>query len=564
MYTFGQLKNEVRAITFPAGEPDNLVVAHDKLFVDAVVDLQTIVPCLQRDNTDLFPQCATLYNCGATVFDAPRGIIRSLSIIDKINADTGLEDAEADDDWCSEIEYTQIDPCHIRAYLGLGAACGCCYPSGYFFDLPLCTKSYFPIPTDEGVPAGLPLLPLGYHYPQTSTDRTWGRAAGGVWAIERGKITIVPWIQSTETVVIRWDGIKRTWTDADAIEQDPLFLEAVEEYVRWKNAGKFEKDPEEAQRAAIAYAAARQMLWRNCREETRVRSRGDSSSGGTGSQARASSIALSTLFFNEEQSFTATCDASLEGDPLTVTIPAGTIGSSISVADANQKAMAQAQEQAEAQIVCEEPAVTYWNAEVTRTAECEHEEGAPVPDGSPVTITIPANTVSSIISQADADQQAAILAMNQARAGLSCTYKNRAQTAYCPADEDVSATVPAGTHSSTVSQAMADKLALDDAQNQVNADPACPGNGVLCWNTLINRTARYVCRPARRIPGSPIIPASYGQVIVIVPANTFSAATVADANTLASNAADQLAAQLAAGRVNSGKCDDYTVTYPGI
>lgn len=564
MYTFGQLKNEVRAITFPAGEPDNLVVAHDKLFVDAVVDLQTIVPCLQRDNTDLFPQCATLYNCGATVFDAPRGIIRSLSIIDKINADTGLEDAEADDDWCSEIEYTQIDPCHIRAYLGLGAARGCCYPSGYFFNLPICSKSYFPIPTDEGVPDGLPLLPLGFHYPQTSTDRTWGRAAGGVWAIERGKISIVPWIQSTETVVIRWDGIKRTWTDADAIDQDPLFLEAVEEYVRWKNAGKFEKDPEEAQRAAIAYGSARQMLWRNCREETRVRSCGDSSGGGTGSQARASSVSLGTLYFNEEQSFTATCDSSLEGDPVTVTIPAGTVGSNISVADANQKAMTQAQTQAEAQIVCEEPTVTYWNAEVTRTAECDREEGAPPPEGSPVTVTIHANTVSSTVSQADADQQAAILAMSQARAGLSCTYKNAAQTAYCPTDENVSATVPAGTHSSTVSQAVADKLARDDAQNQVNADPACPGNAVLCWNTGIRRYKTYICRYARQMPGSPVVPAAYGRVGVTVPANTFSAATVSDANTLATNAADELAAMLAAGRVGSGKCDDYIVTYPGL
>lgn len=565
MYTFGQLKKDIRAIAFPAGEPDNLVVAHDKLFIDAVVDLQTIVPCLQRDNTDLFPQCATLYNCGATVFDAPRGIIRSLSVIDKLDPDTGLESPDAEDDWCSEIEYTQVDPCHIRSYLSRGAARGCCYPPGYFFGLPICPKSYFPIPTDEGVPAGLPILPLGYHYPQESTDRTYGRAAGGVWAIERGKITIVPWIQSTETVVIRWDGIKRTWTDADAIDQDPLLLEAVEEYVRWKNAGKFEKDPEEAQRAAVAYGTARQMLWHNCREETRVRSCGDSSSGGSGAQARASSVGLSTLYFNEEQSYTAQCDSSLEGDPVTVTIPAGTVGSNISVADANQKAVVQAQTQAEARLVCEEPTITYWNTEQTRTAQCDAEDGAPPPVGSPVTVTIKANTVSSTVSQADADQKAAILAMNQARAGRSCTYQNAAQTAKCPSDDSVYATVPAGKYSSTVSQAAADKLALDDAQNQVNANPACAGYDGLCWNTEIVRTTAYICRYDDKLPdvrpGNTIKVPVYAAVIVTVPAHTFSAATVGDANTIASNAAYAHAKSLASG--GSGNCDGFDVIYPG-
>ena len=90
--TFGQFKSAIRGRIWPPGsaEPDNLVASHDKDFIDSLVDLQTWVPCLQQDNTDLYPQCSTTYNCGLTVLPAPRGIIKKLSVIDKIDPDTHL------------------------------------------------------------------------------------------------------------------------------------------------------------------------------------------------------------------------------------------------------------------------------------------------------------------------------------------------------------------------------------------------------------------------------------------------------------------------------------------
>ena len=99
MYTFGQLKTAIRQIIWPDGEADNLVAAHDKFFIDALMDLQTWVKCLEQDHTDIIPQCATLYNCGLTVLDAPRGAILKLSVIDKIDAATRRESAAANDDY---------------------------------------------------------------------------------------------------------------------------------------------------------------------------------------------------------------------------------------------------------------------------------------------------------------------------------------------------------------------------------------------------------------------------------------------------------------------------------
>ena len=101
MYTFGQLKSDIRKRVFPAGEASNLVASHDKMFIDAMMDLQTWVKCLQYDHTDLVPQCATLYNCGLTVFDAPRGSILKVSVVDRIDPTTGAESAEAE---CGVVE----------------------------------------------------------------------------------------------------------------------------------------------------------------------------------------------------------------------------------------------------------------------------------------------------------------------------------------------------------------------------------------------------------------------------------------------------------------------------
>ena len=557
MYTFGQLKTAIRGVIWPDGEADNLVVAHNKFFVDALLDLQTWVKCLQQDHIDIIPQCATLYNCGLTALDAPRGTIFKVSVIDKLDPDTGLESADADTDYCSEIVYRQIDPCHIRSYLTRSQRQGCCLSIPFYFGLPIsgCGSAAYPIPTNADLPDGLPLLPLGYSYPQASTDRTSGRSLHGVWAIERGKLYIAPWIQSTETILIKWDGIKRTWTDADGVDPDPQFAQAVEEYVRWQHAGKYDRDEAEHNRAAAAYNLARQTLIYNCRQETMLRSCKPS-------LARATSLGTSTLYYNEEQQSVATCEEGYTGTAVTVTIPAGTVGSTISVADANQKAQQQAQVQAQAQLVCTEIPVTYWNVAQTQTAACDAVEGAPAPVGAPVTVTVAANTYSSTISQADADNQARAAALAEARAQRTCTYGNAEQTAICPNDDSITATIAANTYQSTLSQSDADRQALTAATNLVNADAGClaAGGGLTFYNE-----AKLCSASTFALCSNPLGGYTPGTVLVtvIVPAGVFSSTTSqSSVNQYAELVGTAFAQDVAAARSAKHQCGSYNTTYP--
>lgn len=582
MYTFGQFKTAIREVLWPDGsEASNLVTAHNKFFIDALIDLQTWVECLQQDNTSIVPHCATYYKCGLTVLDAPRGAILQVSVIDKIDPDTGEEDATAADDWCSEIVYTPIDMCHVRSYIDCYGQ-SCCLGIPYFFGLDpyACQKACYPTPTEAGVPAGLPLLPLGFHYPQTSTDSDNGRALAGRWAMERGKIYIAPWIQSTESIIIKWDGIKRIWTDSDPIDEDPLLSEAVTEYVRWQHADKYEHDESEMQRAVAAFTEARIKLIHQCNEETRLREC-------TASKARSTPLSIVSLYYNTEQSYTAECTAGTTGEPVTVTIPAGTIGSAISVADANQKAIDEAQLQAEARLDCEPEAVTYTNDPQTYTAACQGEAGAPPPEGDPVTVTIPAGTVSSNISKADANQIALAMAIAQAAAQLSCVYWNREKSAVavCPTNEAItaSATVVAHTHSSTKSQSEADDLAQADADNAaleaLEALGTCTDVTVY-WNevrqasksvSIWNSTGQTWCQSAETgavydcTGGGPRVP-TWCQLLVtaVVPAHYFSNSSQEAANI----AAQAMAEQLALSRLNTlsaqGICGSFTYYFGPI
>ena len=569
--TYAQLKAAVRAIIFPSGEASSLVAAHNKAFVDALIDLQTFDECLQSDNVSIFPQCSTLYNCGITVFDAPRGRIKRIVVIDsrpapapsgsilftgsfspaitdaatspasigvvaganlyvietiglgsacktkevpqyfnvtvnynksdgtfgtisrrvtlndcstsqldQINAaanspvyvsimpvnvpvknvpGTGnaqitvnvrnyvaSDTSTPTDDYCSEIEYRQIEPAYVQKYWNRARQGRRCPSIPFFFGLnpESCGMGHYPpVPTDASVPAGLAILPLGYHYPQADTDKKH-RAQVGLWAIERAKIYIAPWINSTETVIVTWDGIKRAWADADPVDDDPLLVEAVTAFVRRDHFTYWERDYQAAEAANAAYVEARQKLIHECREENRIRPANDPS------YARATSSS-NTLFYNGEQSATANCQPGQVGNPVTITISAGTIGSSVSQADADAQALKQAQQQAQQQLTCSAPPITYYNTPQSYTATCQPTTGEPSPSGNPVTVNIPAGQITSTISQADADSKALALATSEATAQLACIFHNAAQTytAVCP--NQATASVPTMTSNTTPS-----------------------------------------------------------------------------------------------------------------
>lgn len=287
-YTFGDLKDELRPLLWPQGEAENLVIPHNKFFEEAMVEIQRWVPCQQYNNTQIYRACSRFYQCGLTVMQAPSGgdplrsignKIISVSVIDKINPTTRQEDATSPDDWCSKIQYTQVDFCKLEKYSQHVKTCYTCGGgplafadfSGIFgFPYMMCGKGNFPVPDDQEYLAN-PALPMGFHYqPQTSTNSRYGRAQMGVWALHRGRLYLAPWLQGTEIVIVEWDGLKNIWDDIDFVENNITLKRAVRYYVAWNHARDYDQDNDAAARAQDNWNEALKDLMRDCREETRV------------------------------------------------------------------------------------------------------------------------------------------------------------------------------------------------------------------------------------------------------------------------------------------------------
>ena len=180
--TFADFKTLIRDNLFPEGIAENLVTVYDTAIVDAMIDLQRWVPCLQANHLDIYPQCATYWRCGLTCVDMPPGRINRVFTTDGQN-------------YCSRLHYRQVDYATLERYSRK-------------------LSDRYTAPAN----AGMTVLPFGYKYPEAATDSIYGRATFGLWAIYKKRLFLGPWIQSTESLVVDWDGIKRDWRDVDVVK----------------------------------------------------------------------------------------------------------------------------------------------------------------------------------------------------------------------------------------------------------------------------------------------------------------------------------------------------------
>lgn len=558
--TYADLISRESEILWFGSQPENLVEAHKTFFAGALYELQRAVACLRYRNVNVFPQCATYFNCGMTVLPAPRGRILKVYAIDKLNPTTGLEDATADDNWCKKVHYQQVEYCFIQSYVKLCQQC----TSGSVIDTVsgallsglfgiYRNKSRYPAPTDVGLES-LPSLPRGFHYPQSSTDAT-GRSPSGVWALDGGRMYIAPWIQSTETLVIEWNGIKNTWNDADLVDDDEMFRMAVRAHVAIQHYSFYEENPGKLAEFKAMFFEARKNLIRECDEQNRIRLCGEAGNRESAARGLGATDLSTSIFSNERQQATASCPVGETGDDVTVVLEAGTVGSALSVADANARALQQAADEANRRLVCETATVTFYNTPQTATAQCEGSEEAPTPTGNPVTVTIAAGAYSSTVSQAIADAAALAAAQTQAEAQLVCTWFNSEQEyeANCPSGTTgtpVTKTIAAGVHSSTISQSIADADALNAAKVAAEAEIVCTTSPPVYSSQ--NTSAGWV---------SVVDGCASSVTITISPGRFTSLISQADANTLALNYARGIAQQIAVSRASTNQCGNFSQTF---
>jgi hypothetical protein len=299
MKLFSVLKQNVSDAIFPSGAPENLASQHEKLVVDALIDIQQFVDCSQYNNTQVVHHCSTYFESGMSLFEAPVGRAKSLHVVDRVTA-AGIEDPTSPLDFAGRVPYRNVPHAQLEL-AALGPNNRGCQSLATQFGVncnALGNKHKFPNPTDAGVAADQK-LPLGNHWSQSSTDSTYGRAYTGIWSSHRGRIYIWPWIQSSETVIMEWDGIKREWADDDLLSSDPNIESAVTSYVWAEHAKRYDRDFDVFSTMRSDYGEKLSKLIYECRKETRVSDRQESHARQQGvtlsSQSGCSSV-LPVLF----------------------------------------------------------------------------------------------------------------------------------------------------------------------------------------------------------------------------------------------------------------------------
>lgn len=563
---YGELKTRVLNEIFIEGIPENAISVLHSYVSESLYDIQKAVKCYAFANTSVFPHCATYFDCGFTVLPKPSGQITYVYVIDRINPETGLEDPNVDPDYCTKVFYAPVSYANLLAYKkvcercsGGGIAAVWDTFASIFFGVFRIKRAY-PEPTDEGLEAQ-PKLPEGYHYPQASTDAS-GRSPRGVYAIHRGRVYIAPWIQSTETVILQFDGIKRNWADADTVDTDPKFIECVRLMVSLRYEQSFGDDANKIARLkAQLYGnplevGALEILYSQCVQETRTGLSTDSGANADSAQGIGVGSGAADLYYNQRQEYTASCPSGQSGTPVTAVVEAGTVGSVLSEADANAQALQQAVANANAQISCVTDPITYWNTEQSYTASCAAASGdTPAAEGTPVTVTIPANEYSSIVSQLSADNAALAAATAQANASLTCTFWNAPQeyTSNCIAPATgtpVTEEVAAHSFSSTISQFDADAKALAAVTTLANEALVCDTPPTIYWNTQVTNGVYTIHRVYDPPGGIPPCIRTISVTVIVSPGRFSSIVGVGEANQAALAYANQLA-QVRAEQLNS-------------
>lgn len=199
------MKKRMRATLWPyPGEPRNLRIPHDNYFIDGANDLQKWNKCLQADNISVFPACSLYFDCGKSLAPAPVGVHQYVYTI-------------ANDEWCDKVYYDSASMDDVIAW----------------------ARNRLQWLTPDG--AGKPAIQQGIRFSSKATDSVAGRARGGIYCIHNQRLYITPWLQSNESLVVEWDGIKKVWGDTDLLDTeiwDADVEKAIREYVRWQDQDK--------------------------------------------------------------------------------------------------------------------------------------------------------------------------------------------------------------------------------------------------------------------------------------------------------------------------------------
>lgn len=218
--TFASFKDDIKSLVFPGGFARTIEYQFGQDVVQALILVQRFVEYFKSRNKSRHDFCSTYFMCGATVIPKPRGEIQRIWTVENGECCPVFLDWESDyDTFWNWLNYNRL-------------------------------------PWTEPPNTGMPPLQAPFKFAEAITDK--GRRYNfGRYTYDGERIFIGHRIESTESIIVQWLGIRRKYEDStlmpydDAEEGDVNDLgtelkNVVAAYVRAEDLRKNRRMPAEA------------------------------------------------------------------------------------------------------------------------------------------------------------------------------------------------------------------------------------------------------------------------------------------------------------------------------
>lgn len=251
---YSDFKDQVRAIVFPDGEAENLQTTHDAYIQDALINLQTFVPCLKSNHVDFYDKEDCREWCGLDFVYVPRGVIHAVYAFNPTSRR------------CRKYFFDPKSTPYVDEWIKQQRCTTCSEQTTP--DSPLRSPDCDTISTADT---------YCDEVSDAENDSSFKTTRKYYAVGPDNKLYIMPRFPCGYKIAVHWEGIKRRWNDNDPVPDGMDLINAVSKYVMAQRALYLDGDMGRYDRIMAPklgeFAIGRADMIYRCTRERRIQER---------------------------------------------------------------------------------------------------------------------------------------------------------------------------------------------------------------------------------------------------------------------------------------------------
>ena len=251
---YSEFLTTVKAIIFPDGEAENLVTTHNAYIQDALINLQTYVPCLKGNHVDFYDKEDFREWCGLDFVHLNRGVVHAVYAFNPTERR------------CRKYFYNPKSTAYVDQWIAQQSCTTCSEQTTP--DSPLRSPDCDTISDADS---------YCDEVDNEENANCWKRTRKYYSVGPDSKLYLMPRFPCGYKIAVHWEGIKRKWSANDPLPDDMDLVNAVVKYVMAQRALYLDSDTNRFDRIMAPrvgeFTLARADMIHRCTQERRVQER---------------------------------------------------------------------------------------------------------------------------------------------------------------------------------------------------------------------------------------------------------------------------------------------------